>query len=166
MKKICLTTIIVVFLLFCTVGIQAQTVPTKLNQIELVKQFLGTWKSEMVQDTIWTGECKTFGSGIEMYFKAETKGKVVMEQKSLIGYDKKNDKLVEFDLYKSSDIMIYAMWFTSKSAAIEIPYEYLSNSEKTQLKWDIEFKSPDLFKETFTQNNKVVAVYTFNREKK
>ena len=33
MKKLCLTTMIVVFLLFCTNGIQAQTTPNQLNQI-------------------------------------------------------------------------------------------------------------------------------------
>jgi hypothetical protein len=73
MKTFCLTTMIVVFLLLCTQGIQAQTQQTKLNQAELLKQFLGTWKSEMVNDTTWAGEMKSFGNGLEAYFKAELK---------------------------------------------------------------------------------------------
>jgi hypothetical protein len=43
MKKICFTTTIVIFLLLCTNGIQAQTTQTKLNQVELMKHFIGTW---------------------------------------------------------------------------------------------------------------------------
>ena len=44
MKTIRLTTIFAVFLLFCVSGVQAQTTETKLNQVELYKQFIGTWK--------------------------------------------------------------------------------------------------------------------------
>jgi hypothetical protein len=165
MKKICLTITIAVLLLICSNAIQAQTTQTKLNQVELMKQFLGTWKSEMVQDTIWTGEGKSFGNGMELYFKGETKGKIVSEMKSLIGYDKKNDKLIEADLMNSSDIMVYAFWFNLKNKCIEIPYEYIANPEKAPLKWDIEFKSPDLFIQTLTENNKIVQVMTFKREK-
>ena len=165
MKTFCLTTVIVVFLLCCTNGIQAQTTQTKLNQVELMKQFLGAWKSEMVQDTIWTGEGKSFGNGIELYFKGESKGKMVSEMKSLMGYDKKNDKLIEVDLMKGSDIMVYAFWFKLKNTCIEIPYEYIANPEKAPFKWDIEFKSPDLFVQTMTKDNKIVQVMTFKREK-
>ena len=51
MKIFCLTISIAVFLLVLLNGLQAQTTTTKLNQVELLKQFLGTWKSEMVNDT-------------------------------------------------------------------------------------------------------------------
>jgi hypothetical protein len=165
MKTLSLTSMIVVFLLFCTNETQAQTTQTKLNQVELMKQFLGTWKSEMVQDTIWTGEGKSFGSGIELNFKGESKGKIVSEMKSLMGYDKKNDKLIEVDLMKGSDIMVYAFWFNMKNRCILIPYEYIANPEKATLKWDIEFKSPDMFIQTMTINNKIVQVTTFKRVK-
>ena len=166
MKKICSTTMIIVLLLLCTNGIQAQTQQTKLNQVELLKQFHGTWKSEMVNDTTWTGEMKSFGNGLEAYFRAERKGNIVSEMKTLMGYDRKNDKLIETDLYKGSDIIVYAFWFTSKNTCMQIPYEYISNPQKAPLILKYEFKSPDLFIETFNQNNKVVAVYKFNRVKK
>jgi hypothetical protein len=82
-----------------------------------------------------------------------------------MGYDKKNDKIIETDLYKGSDIIVYAFWFTSKNTCIQIPYEYISNPQKAPLILKYEFKYPDLFIETFNQNNKVVAVYKFNRVK-
>ena len=43
MKAFFLTTMIAGFLLFCPNGTQAQTIDAKLNQVELMKQFIGTW---------------------------------------------------------------------------------------------------------------------------
>jgi len=165
MKAVCLTTMITV-LLFCPDGLQAQTNQQKLNQVELMKQFLGTWKAEVAKDTFNIWEQKLFGSGMEATIKIVTKGKIITEGKAIMGYDKKNDKLIEADLIEGSDIMVYAFWFTSKNVCIQIPYEYISNPEQALSKTTFEFKSPDLFIETYTQNNKVVAVYKNNREEK
>jgi len=65
MKTFCLTMIIAVFLLLCAYGIHAQTTQTELDQVELMTQLLGTWESQMSQDTIWSGECKTIWNGLE-----------------------------------------------------------------------------------------------------
>jgi hypothetical protein len=89
MKTFCLTTMIALFLFFCTNGLQAQTTQTKLNQVELMKQFIGTWKGETGKDTTFTIEDKSFGDGHDVYLKTETKGKIIWEAKSLVGYDKK-----------------------------------------------------------------------------
>jgi hypothetical protein len=55
---------IAVFLLFSLNGLQAQTSQTKLDQVKLMKQFIGTWKCEMGKDTTWTIECKSYGDRI------------------------------------------------------------------------------------------------------
>jgi len=52
MKKLGLTTVIFVFLLFLFDGIQGQTTQTQLDQIDLMKQFLGTWQWERTKDTV------------------------------------------------------------------------------------------------------------------
>jgi hypothetical protein len=165
MKTFCLTTMSAVFLFISTIGIQAQTTQTKLDQIELGKQFLGTWKAEITKDTFNIWEQKLFGTGMEATIKIVTKGKIITEGKAIIGYDKKSDKLIEADLLEGSDIMLYAFWFISENTCIQIPYEYISNPEQALTKTTFEFKSPDLFIETCIQNNKVVAVYNNNREK-
>jgi hypothetical protein len=85
MKTFSLTTITVVFLLFLTIGIQAQTSQTKPNNLELFKQFVGTWKSEMGKDTAFIMTIKSFYNGFESYLKTETKGKIVIEEKTLMG---------------------------------------------------------------------------------
>ena len=43
MKKFCLINTIVVFISFCLNGVQAQPIQTNNNQIELARQFIGTW---------------------------------------------------------------------------------------------------------------------------
>ncbi len=123
MKTICLTALIAVFLLFCLNGVQAQTTDAKLNQVELMKQFAGTWKSE-TNDTTYIIEDKPYGDGHDVYIKTETKGKIIWEQKSLIGYDKKNDILIEAIIKHSSpNIMLCSIRFIASNKFEEILLE-------------------------------------------
>ena len=55
----------------------------------------------MGKDTIFTMEIKSFYSGFETYIKTETKGELVLEEKALMGYDKKSDKLIESGIINS-----------------------------------------------------------------
>lgn len=102
---------------------------------------------------------------MEATIKVVTRGKTITEGKAIMGYDKKNDRLIEADLIEGSDIMVYTFWFTSRYTCMQIPYEYISNPEKADVVWKFEFKSPDLFIETQIQNYKVIAVYENIREK-
>jgi hypothetical protein len=65
MKTICLTALIAVFLLFCLNGVQAQYTETKLNQVELFKQWIGTWKSDNAKDTTAFWDAKSYGTGLD-----------------------------------------------------------------------------------------------------
>ncbi|MGA2408672.1 MAG: hypothetical protein ABSF81_18250 [Bacteroidales bacterium] len=77
MKKVYLFTMFAVSILLCTNGILAQTIPTELNQVELMKQFIGTWKNETNKDTVYTAEFKPYGNGgLEFTLKSVTQGKV------------------------------------------------------------------------------------------
>ncbi len=157
---------IAVYLFFFTNGIQAQTTQTKLDQVDLMKQLLGKWESQMSQDTIWTGECKTVWNGLEWSSKTITKGKIIKEAKSLIGYDKKNDKLIESEINNiNPNIRLYSIWFTSTDKFAAILFEDISNPEKTSLS-NYEFKSPDLLIETAIQNNKTIGTHTYHRVSK
>jgi hypothetical protein len=165
MKTFCLTTITAVFLLFCSSIIQAQTTQAKLNHVELMKQNIGMWKCES-NDTTFIIEDKYYGGGHEIYAKWETKGKVIWEAKSLVGYDKKNDILVEFILeHNNPSFMLGAMWFTATNKFEEIPFKDISNPDNATLKWTYELKSPDLSIETYFQNNKIVSVRNYKRVK-
>jgi hypothetical protein len=130
----------------------------EINQIELYKQFVGNWKTETVKDTTIFWDMKSYGTGFEGYFKVVTKGKITMEGEQLWGYDKNLDKYVCSEMFKGMDNVLYTSWFTSKNKCVILNYSDISNSYNATTKWDIEFKSPDLFIQSMIVNNKIVKV--------
>jgi hypothetical protein len=165
MKKFYLTTSIAVFLLLCTNGIQAQTTQTKLNLVELMKKFIAIWKCDVAKDTTLFAEDKSYGTGQDCYFKFVTKGKIVMEERQLRGYDKKLDKYIVAAINKGNDIELYAVWFVSKNKYEWIPLSDISNPEKASFKYEGEFKSLDTLVETTIVNNKPVKIDNWTRVK-
>ncbi len=167
MKTFYLTTLISVTLLLCSNGIQGQTTQTKLDQVEFMKNFWGSWKAEYGKDTILNFNVRPFGKGSERDWTLSTKGKIFDSGKMLFGYDEVNDKLVEVNLYKSSpNLIINIWWATSKTTAEGVPQKDISNPENATIKFRCVVKSPDLFILTYFTNNKLVGTYTYTREKK
>ena len=140
--------------------------PKDLNQIELIKQFIGTWQGEVSKDTIEIQDIRPFGNAIEDDFKIITKGKIIDSGKVLWGYDRKNDKYINAEVLKSSqDIRMFSIWFTAANTCFAVPMAYISNPDNAEFKMKAEFKSPDVFIKTIIRNNNVVAKQTFNRKK-
>lgn len=156
---------IAVFFLLCTNGIQAQTTQTKLNQVELLKQFLGSWKWDAGKDTTGYYDAKSYGTGLEGDLKAVTNGRIVWNGKQLMGYDKRVDKLIQSQMIKGYDITLLAYYFISNNKYEIIPYSDISNPEKAPWKCDGEFKSSDTFVETTIVKNKPPETVTFTRVK-
>jgi hypothetical protein len=165
MKKLCLTISIAVFLLFLLNGVQAQNAQPKLNQVELMKQLIGSWKADFAKDTTVFWEAKPFGTGLECYYKTVTKEKILMEGKQLFGYDKKIDKYVAVNLVKGMDAEIWALWFISNNKYEITYYSDIPNPDKSSFKVDGEFKSPNEYIEIFIINGKPVMTYTYTRIK-
>jgi hypothetical protein len=137
----------------------------ELNQIELHKQFVGNWKTETVKDTTIFWNVKSYGTGYEGYFKIETKGKIAIEGKQLWGYDKNLDKYIWSEMFKGMDNVFYTSWFTSKNKCTMLYFGDISNPDNATTKWDIEFKSPDMFIQNMIMNNKIVKVDKCTRVK-
>jgi hypothetical protein len=165
MKTFCLTMMIALFLFFCTNGLLAQTTQTKLNQVELMKQLIGSWKADYAKDTIAVWDAKSYGTGLECNYKFVSNGRTVKEGKQLWGYDTKLDKYIATSLPKGMDLEIDVYWFTSKNRCEALIYSDIPHPEGASLKWVIEFKSPDMFLETVTEINKPVRTITYNRVK-
>jgi len=165
MKTFVSTTLIVLLLIGAIVA-QAQTPQAKLNQVELEKQFIGTWKSEIAKDTIMYAEFTQFGL-MKGNIKVVTKDKILDSGEELFGYDKESDKSIQVTVWKSStDIEINAWQFVSKNIKVGVPLKDISNRPDATLKFKIEFKSPDLWVMTTLQNNQVVGTVTMTRVKK
>jgi hypothetical protein len=165
MKKLSLSTTIIIFLLICCDGIQAQTTQSTLNQVDLMKQFIGTWEFELAKDTTVYWDLKSYGIGMEGNFRIATKGKTLMEGKQLWGYDNNLDKWISAQMMKGVTMQLYVHWFTSINKWTTISYKDISNPDKTSEKWDMEFKSPDVLTNSWIRNNEPVVVKTFTRVK-
>ncbi|MCX6254261.1 MAG: hypothetical protein NTV31_07260 [Bacteroidia bacterium] len=166
MKGFCLTTMIAAFLLLCINGIQAQTTQIKLNQVELIKQFIGTWKGEVGRDTIVIGKNKQFGTGLDCDIQVVTNAIILDSAKLLYGYDRRNDNFIIAELIKSSPVIeLCVAWFTSEKTGEMVLFQDITNPENAKLKWKFEFKTPDTIEQTALLNNKVVKVVTTTRVK-
>jgi hypothetical protein len=157
----------VVFVLLCTNEIHAQNSQPELNQVELMKQFIGTWENKSLKDTVYTAEFKPYGTGgLEFSLKGVTLGKVWLEMKQIWGYDKKNDKVVIAGLAKDSpNIMLQAAWFTSKSKLEQVPFEFANDPKQAKFIVLFDIKSPDVVIREEIFNDKSLGTETYTRVK-
>jgi hypothetical protein len=150
-----------------TYEIHAQTIKEGLNQLELMKQFIGTWNNESIKDTLYTAEFKPYGEGgMEFSLRGVTQGKVWLEMKQFWGYDKKNDRIVIAGLMKDRpDIMLQAAWFTAKNRLEQVPFDFATDPKQATFIVVFDFKSPDIaIREEFV-NNKSLGKETYTRIK-
>jgi hypothetical protein len=166
MKTVCLTTMITV-LLFFTDGIQAQTTDTKLDQMELMKQFIGSWKYDSSDGSSMIFENIPFGDAMVGNTKFISKDTIFDQNKYLWGYDKKNDKIIIAEIFNDTPVMeIDVVWFTSKNIVEGVLQKDISNPENASTKFKFDFKSQDAFTLTVSQNSNIVAELTWKRENK
>jgi hypothetical protein len=167
MKQSCLTKMIAVFLFFCINGIQAQTTQAQLNQMELMKQFIGTWECEVVKDTTFFNlVVNPFGTALECKYELITNGKTVKHEKWLWGYDKINDKIIEAvisDTYPNITLNAYS--FISKNTIEKVSYKSISDFNQSSWKMKFEFINPDLISMSYTTKNAAPATWKATRVK-
>ena len=170
MKTLFSSSMIVLLLLGANVA-QAQTTQPKLNAMESMKQYLGIWKGEVAKDTVMILNFTSYGQTIEDNYKIVTKGKVLFSGKEIYGYNQKYDKIIFASVNDySPEISLGACWSSSKDTANIVGYEYLSNPEKdnNKVQWILippDSAKPDSAKRIVYQNNKVISVSKFFREK-
>jgi hypothetical protein len=167
MKKGYAFSLVLIFILSGINRIHAQTDQSDLKQMELLKQFTGTWENKTNKDTLYTAEFKTYGNdGLEFTLKSVTQGKVWLEMRQLWGYDKKSDKIVIGGFMKDSpNFMLQAGWFTANNRFEQVPYEFATNPEKAGFIVIFDLKSPDLVVRTEMVNGKALLAENFTRVK-
>ena len=138
----------------------------QLNQVELMKQFIGTWKGEIGNNATFMMEGKPYCNGLEFYWKTEANGKILSEGKSLFGYDKINERLLDFQIISNSpDIILWAGLYTSPNIYEAILLKDISSPEKATEKWKYEFQSSDMMVCTYTVIGKTPIITPLHREK-
>ena len=143
----------------------AQIKDSLINQVELMKHFIGSWKADYNKDTLAFWDAKLYGTGLECNYRFVYEGNIVKEGKQLWGYDTKIDKFVAASLPNGMDIEIDVYWFTSENRCEALSFNDIFNPEKATLKWVIEFKSPDIFIESVTEADKLIKTITYARIK-
>jgi hypothetical protein len=161
MKKSYLTVLIALSCLILPIGILAQT---KLNQVELTKQFAGNWKVDAGKDTTVFWQMKSNGDDLECDFKYVTKEKPFVEGKQKWEYDKKSDKYILISATTGLEAGSSALWFISKNKSVIVPVSDTIHPSKALFRLEMEFKSPETFLQTTFANNHILHTDTFNRQ--
>jgi len=144
---------IAIFLLFKINGIKCQITDKKLDQVKLMKQFIGTWKFELGKDTFLISENSPFGTGMTSKSQIITNDAVINSIIQLYGYDKKTDKFVVAELFETSPVIeLCNAWFISNKAGEIVIF----NPENAALRFRFEFKTPDLIVQTAIIDDKVI----------
>jgi hypothetical protein len=165
MKKLIPTTFIVVFLLLISSGIQAQTTQTKLNQVELAKQFLGTWQGNTGKDTVTMWEGKLYGKAVVSNVYMVIKGKKYDSYMSTFGYDNRDDKIKGYNLLTSADFGTWIGVFTTDKM-FKIDGLDTFKPEKIWWKAEFEFKTPtETIVRNFNSEGVKTGEWTFKKVK-
>ena len=105
MKKIILSIFALPLIaLCCSMSVNAQSSETDLNQVELMKQYIGTWKAEIVADTTAIVEIIPSEKGyvINVYYQA--KGVTYNTGKGIIGFAKNNTLVNWYTLWSGGGV--------------------------------------------------------------
>lgn len=75
------------FLILClSENLNAQSSETNLDQVELMKQFIGKWTAEWRNDSTWLWEITPSNKGYVHTFYLQVKGKTVLTYGGIIGF--------------------------------------------------------------------------------
>jgi len=160
MKTFCKTILIAGFVLIGTFELLAQTTDNKLNQVDLMKKFVGRWRCELGKDTVVIGDNFAFGTGLVCNSQIFVKGKVINSVKQLYGYDKNTDRFIVAELIETSPVIeICSSWFTTENAGELV----VTNPDNAPFSFKFEFKNADLIVQKALQNDKVVREITITR---
>ncbi|MDP4206026.1 MAG: hypothetical protein Q8859_08520 [Bacteroidota bacterium] len=139
--------------------------PKKLNQKELIKQLLGSWKADLEkQDTIANVEVTPWGEGIEITYKFMTKGKLISEVKELYGYDKNIDKFRVPSLVRGQEVRNWIFWFISPKKYLQVSPQEINNPI-ISYKLEGEFISPNQCIEKRLLNGEKIGATTYTKIK-
>ena len=94
---------------------EAQTKQPKLNQMELYKQFTGTWKADIGADSIEMRECREYELAFIIDVYRIISGKKIPLYINNVSYDATDSKFKGFLLYPNGTYFTWIGTFTKNS---------------------------------------------------
>jgi hypothetical protein len=144
MKKIVLTNLFFVFLMFVFNGVQAQAQQPKLDQLKLIQQFIGTWKTDISNDSSMIVEMELCGKSIIETDYLVVKGKKEIDSKWTYGYSPETNQFKFFAVYPNGNYQTWLGSFTSeKKWEQQLVQDF--NPDKVLMKSELNFITPDTF---------------------
>jgi len=140
MKKLCLTSVIALFILFLSTGMQGQTTQPQLDQLKLMQQFIGTWEAPFPNDTISSFEMQQFGKAFVENDYVTVKGKKSLDSKWMYGFSSKEGKFKFFVVYFGGNYQTWTGSFTSEKKWVQEMVQDF-NPEKVLMKAEMVFES-------------------------
>lgn len=137
----------------------------ELEQGELLKKFIGSWKCKFDSGESADLDFKLLGTGIEGDYKIFSSGKLLTQGKQIWGYEKDFGKIIGVQMFAGSDIQVAALWFTGESQFTMYYLKDLENPGAASFKLTGEFKSPGELVETIYDKDKVMRVDTWKKVK-
>ena len=120
-KAFFLTTIMFVFLLICSTGIQAQTAKSNLDQVKLMQQILGTWEATVDKDTVIVREHQEYGKAFITTVYYNIKGKKTPYYIATYCFDSKDGKFKGSSLYANGNFTLWiGLYTTEKKFSIDV----------------------------------------------
>ena len=151
----------VVFLLCFTIGIQAQTTQTKLDQVELMKQLLGNWQANEGIDTILLFEYKQFGQAYLANTYHIIKGQKTLSWINNFGFDVKAGKFKVYSIFLDGSYQtLICSFITEKEISSDIVQDFAP--ETASAKVHIVFvSSNEYIKSLINKDGKKIWEYKF-----
>jgi hypothetical protein len=141
MKRFWLTAAIALFVLDCTIGQQAQTNVSELDQLKLMGKFLGNWQLDADKDTLVVNDFKQYGKAfVETYYQ------IIDGEKTLLSiwsysFSPKEGNFKFFGLNSRGGYSTWIASFTSENTWTQYRVQNFS-PEKVLSKAEIAFKDP------------------------
>jgi len=139
MKNLSLTSLIFVFLLFLSNGIQGQT--KQLNQLELQKQFIGTWQADIGKDTVEVWEGRQYGKATIIDVFRVIKGQKTPSYVNNLGFDSKADKFKGYTLGPDGTYNTWIGFYSSEKKFLVDIVDNL-NPEKVTYRFEMFYTNP------------------------
>lgn len=141
MKKIAAILFTCTLMIMSSFALHAQSSGADLDQVELMKQMLGTWETEMGVDTILVWETIPFGIGFEFIWTWKANGNPYNTAKGFTGFTWKKGKINTYTLYENGMISRDLGKFVSeKKLTME---RFNADHSNVYYKYEINFPEPD-----------------------
>ena len=106
---------IILLVLFNLNETKAQTKQTKLNQLELYKQFAGNWQAEIGVDSLEVRECREYGMSFVIDVFRVIKGEKIPFYINNVSFDANEGKFKGFLLYPNGGYFTWIGSFTKNN---------------------------------------------------